>query len=86
MPGMWESRSARGSSLRHMGVDRVPMTRCHWSGVVGEGVEIDDGVQGDHIVELRCDVFVGGSLEVLGFLVKLEIVCCVIGGWWLECG
>ena len=48
--------------MRHMGINLVPVTRCHWSDVVGEWVEIDNGVPGDHIMELRCDDFRGGSL------------------------
>ena len=69
-----------------MSVNRVPVTRCRRGGVVGEGLVIDHGVPGNHIGELRCDILLGSSLEVLGFLVKLQIVYWVIGGWWLECG
>ena len=84
--GWWERMSARGSTLVDMGVDRVPVSRCRRCGVVGDGMEIDNGVPGNHISELRCEVFRRSSLEVLGFLVKLEIVRWVIGWWWLECG
>ena len=69
-----------------MGVDGVPVTRCRRGGIVGEGVEVDHGITCDHIGQLRCDVFRESSFEVLGFLVQLEIVCWVIGWWWLECG
>ena len=69
-----------------VGVDRVTMSgRCR-RGVVGNGVEVDHGVSGDHVELLRGDVFRGSSFEVLGFLVHLEVVCRVIGWWGLECG
>ena len=84
--GLSDSWSARGSSLWHMGVDGVSVTRCHRGSIVGKCVEVCNGVPGDHIGELRCDVFRGGSLHVLFFLVELEIVRWVVGGWWLECG
>ena len=67
-----------------MGVYRVSVTRCCRGGVIGEGVEVDDGVPGHHVVELRCDVFRGSSLEVLGFLVHFEV--CVPGRWRVEVG
>ena len=69
-----------------MGVDGVTMPRRGRCGVVGDGVEVDHGVSGDHVRLLWGDVLRGSSLEVLGFLVHLEVVCWVIGGWGLECG
>ena len=52
-----ENWSARGSSLWDMGVDGVTMSRCCRRGVVGNGVEVDHGVSGDHVKLLRGDVF-----------------------------
>ena len=49
-------------------------------------VEIDNGVPGDHIGELRCDILRGSSLEVISFLVVLEVMRWAVGGWLLECG
>ena len=69
-----------------MDVDWKSVTRCRLGGVIGEGVGEDNGIPGHHVVELRCDVFLGSSLEVLGFLVKLEIVFMVVGLCGLECG
>ena len=64
-----ENWSARGSSLWDVGVDGVTMScRCR-RGVVGNGVEVDHGIPGDHVVLLRGDVFRGSSFEVLSFLV-----------------
>ena len=80
-----ESGSTRVSALGDMGVDWVSVTRCCRGGIVGEVVEVDHGFPSDHIGQLRCDVFCGSSIEVLGFLVQLEIVCWVIGWWWLKC-
>ena len=42
--------------------------RCR-RGVIGDGVKVDHGISGDHVVVLRIDVFRGSSFEVLGFLV-----------------
>ena len=84
--GLRESWSAGGSSLRHVGVDRMSVSRCRRNSVVREGVEINDGVQGDHVEELRCNIFWGSSLEVLGFLVEPEIMCLVVGWYCLESG
>ena len=53
---------------------------------MGELVEIDDGVPGHHIVELRCNVLRGGSLEVLGFLIESEVVRRVVRERCLKCG
>ena len=69
-----------------MGVNRVTVTRCRRSGVAGEWVEVDHGIPGNHVGKLRCDVLGGSSLEVLGFLVKFEVVNWVIRWWGLECG
>ena len=74
-----ESRSAQGSSLGNMGVDGVMVSRRRRRGIVGDGVEVDHGVSGDHVKLLWGDVFRGSSLEVLGFLVHLEVVSWVIG-------
>ena len=64
-----ENWSARGSSLWDMGIHGVTMScRCR-RGVVGNGVEVDHGISGDHVVLLRSDVFRGSSFEVLSFLV-----------------
>ena len=68
------------------GVDGVPVARCRRGGIVGEVVGVDHGIPSDYILQLRCDVFWGSSLDVLGFLIPFEVVCCVIGWWWLECG
>ena len=62
-----------------VGVDGVTMSCCGRRGVIGNGVEVDHGVSGDHIVLLRSDVFRGSFFEVLGFLVPLEVVCWVVG-------
>ena len=64
-----ENWSARGSSLWDVGIDGVTMScRCR-RGVVGNGVDIDHGIPGNHVVLLWGDVFRGSSLEVLSFLV-----------------
>ena len=64
-----ENWSARGSSLWDMGVDGVTMScRCR-RGVVGNGVEVDHSVSGDHVMLLWGDVLRGSSFEVLSFLV-----------------
>ena len=52
-----ESRSARGSSLGDMGVDGVTMSLCCRRGVVGNGVNIDHGISGDHMELLWGDIF-----------------------------
>ena len=81
-----ESRSARGSSLGHMGVDAVTMYRRCRRGVVGNGVKVDHGISGDHMELLWGDVFRGSSFEVLDFLVHFEVVCRVVIPRGLECG
>ena len=83
---LWEGGSTRRSALRHMGINLVSATSCCRSSVVVEGMEVDNGIPGDHVGELRCNIFRGSSLEVLGFLVELELMCWVVGRWWLECG
>ena len=83
--GLLEGGSTQRSALWHMGINLVSVTRCCRSSVVGEGTEVDDGIPGDHVGELRCSIFRGSSLEVLGFLVELEIMCWVVGWLWLEC-
>ena len=60
--GLLEGWSTRRSALRHMGINRVSVTRCCRSSVVCEWVEVDNGIHGDHVVELRCNIFRGGSL------------------------
>ena len=45
--GLWEGGSTRRSALRHMGINLVSVTRCCRSGVVGEGMEVDNGITGD---------------------------------------
>ena len=81
-----ENWSARGSSLWDVGIDVVTMScRCR-RGVVGNGVEVDHGVSGDHVELLVGNVFRGSSFEVLGFLVPLEVVRRVVGRWGLEGG
>ena len=69
-----------------MVINRVSVTRCCRSSVVGEWMDVDDGIQGDHVEELRCNIFWGSSLEVLGFLVEPEIMCLVVGWYCLESG
>ena len=69
-----------------MGVDVVTMSRRCRRGVVGDGVEVDHGVPGDHVMLLRGDVLRGSSFEVLRFLVPFEIVSRVVGRWGLESG
>ena len=49
-------------------------------------MNVDDSVSGHHVVELRCDVISGSSLEVQGCLVEIEVVRRVIGWWWLNYG
>ena len=78
--------STGGSTLWDMGVDGVKMPRRCRRGVVGDGVEIDHGIPGNHVGQLRCDVFRGSSLKVLGFLVHFKVVCLVVRRWGLECG
>ena len=73
--GLKECGSARSSALWYVGVDRVAVPRCCRCGVVGDGVEVDNGVSGDHVRQLRRDIFWGSSFEVLGFMVHLEIMC-----------
>ena len=77
--GRREHWSTRGSSLGNMGVDGVMVSRRRRRGIVGDGVEVDHGVSGDHVKLLWGDIFRGSSLEVLGFLVHLEVVSWVIG-------
>ena len=72
--------------MGNVGIDGVVVSRCCRRGIVGNGVEVDHGVPGDHVKLLCGDVFRGSSLEVLGFLVHLEVMCWVIGEWGLECG
>ena len=81
--GLKECGSAVSSALWCIGVDGVTVPRCRRCGVVGDRMKIDNGVPGNHVGELRCDVLGGCSLDVPGFLIKLEIVYRVIGGWWL---
>ena len=69
-----------------MGVDGVTMSRRCRRGVVGDGVEVDHGVPGDHVMLLWGDVLRGSSFEVLRFLVPFEIMSRVVGRWWLESG
>ena len=70
----------------NVGVDGVTMScRCR-RGVVGNGVKVDHGVPGDHVVLLWGDIFLGSSFEVLGFLVHFEVVCRVIRRRGLKCG
>ena len=67
-----------------VGVDGVTMScRCR-RGVVGNGVEVDHGVSGDHIELLRGDVLRGSFFEVLGFLVPFEVMYRVVGRRRLE--
>ena len=77
-----ECGSAGSSTLWDMGVDGVTVPSCCQCGVVGDGVEVYHGVQRNHVRQLRCDIFWGGSFEVLSLLV----VCRVIRRWVLECG
>ena len=67
-----------------MGVDGVTMSLCCRRGVVGNGVKVDHVISGDHVELLWGDVFRGSSLEVLGFLVHLDIVCRVVRPRGLE--
>ena len=76
--GRRENMSARGSSLGDMGVDGMTMSRRCRRGIVGNGANVDHGVSGDHVELLWGDVFRESYLEVLGFLVHLEVVCRVI--------
>ena len=69
-----------------MGVDVVTVSRRCRRGVVGDGVEVNHGISGEHVGQVWCNVFRGRSLQVLGFLVHFEVVCRVIGRWRLECG
>ena len=69
-----------------MGVDGVTMSRRCRCGVVGDGVEVDHGVPGDHVKVLWGDVLRGSSFEVLGFLVPFEVMRRVVGRWGLEMG
>ena len=64
-------------------VDGMSVTCYHRGAIVCKKVEEDNGVPGDNIVESRCDVFHGGSLEVCGFLVEFGILHWVVGWWWL---
>ena len=76
--GLRECGSAGRSALWDMIVDGVTMARCGRCGVVGDGVEVDHGISSDHVKLLWGDVLRRSSLEVLGFLVHLEVVCWVI--------
>ena len=67
-----------------MGVDGVTMSRRCRRGVVGNGVKVDHGVSGDHVMLLWGNVLRGSSFEVLRFLVPFEIMSLVVGRWWLE--
>ena len=69
-----------------VGINGVTMPRRGRCGVVGDGVEVYHGISSDHVELLRGYTFRGSSLEVLGFLVHLEVVYWVIGWWGLECG
>ena len=69
-----------------MGVDGVTMSRRCRRGVVGDGVEVDHGVPGDHVMLLWGDVLRGSSFDVLGFLVPFEVMRRVVGRWGLEGG
>ena len=69
-----------------MGVDGVTMPRRCRRGVVGCGVDVDNGVPSNYVRQLRCDIFRGSSFEVLSFLVHFEVVCRVIRRGRLECG
>ena len=66
---MREGRAARRSLLRYVGVDWVAVSCRCWCGVIGNGVEVDHSISGDHVVLLWGDVYRGSSFEVLGFLV-----------------
>ena len=59
--------------------------RCR-CGVVGDVVEVYHGVPSNHERQFRCNVFLGSSLKVLGFLVHFEVVYRVVRRWRLECG
>ena len=65
--------------MGNVGIDGVMVSCCRRRGIVGDGVKVDHGVSGDHVKLLWGDVFRGSSLEVLGFLVHLEVVSWVIG-------
>ena len=84
--GLRKHVSAGGSTLWDMGVDGVTMPRRCRRGVVGDGVKINHGIPSNHVGQLRCDVFRGSSLKVLGFLVHFKVVCRVVRRWRLECG
>ena len=82
-----ENWSTRGSSLWDVGIDGVTMScRCR-RGVVGNGVEVDHGISGNHVMLLWVDVLRGSSFEVLSFLVPFWIMSRVVrrrgleGGW-----
>ena len=62
-----------------MGVDRVVVSCCRRRGIVVDGVKVDHGVSGDHVKLLWGDVFRGSFLEVLCFMVHLEVVSWVVG-------
>ena len=59
--------------------------RCR-RGVVSDGVKVDHGVPGNHVILLWGDVLRGSSFKVLRFLVPFEIVSRVVGRWGLEGG
>ena len=84
--GLWKYWSAGGSTLWDMGVDGVTVPRRCRRGVVGDVVEVDHGIPSNHVGQLRCDVFRGSSLNVLGFLIHFKVVCRVVRRWGLECG
>ena len=84
--GLRKYGPAGSSALWNMGVDGVTMPRRCRCGIVGDGVEVYHGLPSNHVRQLRCDIFWGGSFEVLSFLVHFEVVCRVIRRWMLECG
>ena len=65
--------------MGNVGIDGVMMSCRRRRGIIGYGVKVDHGVSGDHVGLLWGDVFRGSSLEVLGFMVHLEVVSWVIG-------
>ena len=84
--GVRECGYAGRSALWDMRVNGMTMPRRGRCGVVGNGVEVNHGISGNHVGQLRCHVFWGNSLQVLGFLVHFEVVCWVVRRWRLECG
>ena len=84
--GLRKHGSAGGSSLWDMGVYGVTVPRRCRRGDVSDGVEVDPGIPSNHVGQLRCDVFRGSSLKVLGLLVHFKVVCRVVRRCGLECG